>query len=305
MYNDMNMFSTILRVIWRVVIFIIGASIVWFTVFTVYPYADARLPAGIVFLVLYCLFAYFVIPTLIRLFRVFIKPNHIPLYATTGDGWPADPVNIAVVARSKEQLIEAMEEAGWYLADRATFKNSLRELYSIVFNRPYPRAPFSNLYLLNQPFDLGFQKPANDKMSARSRHHVRFWEFEASDIKGKNLHPHITFWQGHFGHLFPFEKRVWIGAAIDDTGPIGIRWRYGQLTHKNDLDTNKERDLIISDLKSVRRVKTVEVVQAGKPFTFRGQTLGNTFLCDGTIKVVGLKTPLLAALNAKRGSKKE
>lgn len=285
------MLGFIFRIIWRIGIFALGAVIVWLTIFKVFPYANEQLPAGIVLFLLYCIFAYVVIPALIRLFRVFIKPNHIPLYATTGDGWAADPVNIAVVARSRKQLINAMEEAGWYLADKTTFKTALRELYSILFNQPYPRAPFSNLYLWNQPFDLGFQKPGNDKMSARSRHHVRFWELNSTP--DDTAHPHFSFWHGHFGHLFSFKKKVWIGAAIDDTGPIGIRWRYGQLTHKNNPDTNKERDLIIRDLKMAHRVKSIDVVHAGEPFKFRGQTLGNTFLCDATIKVVGLKTPIL------------
>lgn len=296
------MFGIVFRIVWRLVIFAMGIFIVWLTIFKIYPYADEQLPTGIVLFLLYCVFAYGVIPALIRLFRVFIKPNHIPLYTTTGDGWAADPVNIAVVARSKEQLIAAMEAAGWHQADPATFKNSVRELYSIFFNRPYPRAPFSNLYLLNQPFDLGFQKPANGALSARSRHHVRFWELRGDELEQKN--PHGSFWHGHLGHLFGLEKKVWIGAAIDDTG-LGIRWRYGQVTHKNDPDTNKERDLIISDLKGARRIKSVEVIHAGEPFSFRGQTLGNKFLCDGTIKVVGLKTPFLAALTQRDSAKKK
>lgn len=198
-----------------------------------------------------------------------------------------------------------MENGGWYLADKATLKNSLLEMYSIIFNRPYPKAPFSNLYLFDRPFDIGFQKPANKKMSARSRHHVRFWEFELSDSE-KNT-PHFKFWHTHLRHLFSgYEKKVWIGAAIDDSGPIGVRWRSGQLTHRNNPDTNLERDLIISDLETIKQVKNLVVIQAGEPFSFHGQTLGNTFLCDGTIKVAELRNPHLAKITQfPHGLKKE
>jgi len=296
------MFGIVFRMIWRVLIFAIGAAVVWLAIFRIYPYAHQQLPAVVVLLLLYCMFAYMVIPALIRLFRLFIKPNHIPLYVTTGDGWAADPVNIAVVAHSQKQFIKAMEDAGWYLADKTTFKSTLREAYSIIFNQSYPRAPFSNLYLFDQPFDLGFQKSANDKMSARSRHHVRFWEFGTANPAHETTH--FKFWHKHLRHLLHPEKKVWIGAAIDDTGPVGIRWRYGQLTHRNNPDTNLERDLIIGDLEKANYTKSVEVIQAGKPFSFRGQTLGNNFVCDGTIKVVGLKKPLVKTITGRLASKK-
>lgn len=297
------MFGIVFRMIWRLLIFAIGIVIVWFTIFKVYPYAHTQMPAVVVLLLLYCMFAYVVIPALFRLFRLFIKPNHIPLYVTTGDGWPADPVNIAVIAHSKKHFIKAMESAGWYLADKTTFKNTLREAFSIFFNRPYPHAPFSNLYLFDQPFDIGFQKPANDKMSARSRHHVRFWEFTLPDDSSQHTF-HTAFWHVRLKHLLKLDKRIWIGAAIDDTGPLGIRWRYGQLTHRNNPDTNQERDLIVSDLKSANFIKSVEIIQAGKPFSFRGQTLGNNFVCDGTIKVIGLKNPIVTAVTSRVSKKR-
>lgn len=283
------MFGFIFRVLWRIVILCIGVALIWASIFKIYPYADSRLPAFIALLLVYCFFAYIAIPALIRLFRLVIKPNHIPLYVTSGDGWPADPVNIAVIARSKKQLVQAMESAGWYTADPITMRTTIREAYSILFNQPYPTAPFSNLYLFGRSFDVGFQKPANGRMSARSRHHVRFWRLEVPDPDANHA-THFDFWHKRLKHLLGLQKEIWIGAAIDDTGPIGIRWRYGQITHKNDPDTDKERDLIINDLKSAGLVASIKTVESGEPFSFRGQTLGNTFLCDGTIKAVRLKT---------------
>jgi hypothetical protein len=287
----------LLRILWRLLIFLLGVAVLFALVNILWPYSvTSRTTAFFALLLIYCLMAYLVIPALFRVYRILVQPHHIPLYAVTRDGWPADPVNIAVIARSEKSFIKAMHEAGWHKADKATLKTSVREAYSILFDRPYPTAPFSNLYLLGRPFDIGFQKPSSSSLSARARHHVRFWRIETLESNGPHKHTHVAFWHKHLKHLFGMDRHVWIGAAIDDTGPIGIRWRNGQLTHKNNPDTNAERDLIIADLSSAQLVRTTETIQAGDPFTFRGQTLGNRFLCDGTIKVVNLRRPAIAKL---------
>lgn len=297
------MIRFILRWVWRSAILLLGIAILIFTLHFTWPDSNSRVAIFFTLLAIYCLMAYLVIPMLFRLYRVLARPNHIPLYATTVDGWPADPVNIAVVAKNEKQFIKAMQRAGWHQADKATLKNSIREGYAILFNQPYPTAPFSDLYLFDKPFDIGFQKPSNGRQSPRSRHHVRFWHLEPEKERPipHTLHAHITFWHDQFRHLLGLDRQLWIGAAIDDTGPIGFRWRNGQITHKNNPDTNAERDLIIQDLETIGQVQTIETIQAGDPFSFRGQTLGNRFLCDGTIKVIGINGPLAATI--KQASK--
>src|SRR5690606_556474 len=166
----------------------------------------------------------------------------------------------------------------------------------IFLNRPYPEAPFSQLYLFGRPFDVGFQKPANDIMSPRSRHHVRFWLLEEPK-DNKHLH-HFDFWHRKVKHLLGIDKQIWIGAAIKDTNILGIRWRSGSLTHQISPDVAAERDLIINDLSSAHQVRTVDVVAAGKPFSFRGQTIhrGGPLICDGTLSVVELRGRIKAAV---------
>ena len=94
------------------------------------------------------------------------------------------------------------------------------------------------------------------------------------------------------------EKEIWIGAAIKDTNIFGIRWRSGSLTHQISVDVDAERDLIISDLSSVRQVQTVDVVPAGEPLAFRGQTVqrGGPLICDGILTVVELRGRVKAAV---------
>ncbi len=285
-----------LRTLWRLAILLAGATLIWLTLFKILPYADLRLPVFVVLLISYAVFAYIIIPTLIRILRLFDKPNHIPLYAITPDGWPSDPVNISVVTSSREQLINAMQRAGWYQADQPTFKNNFKALYAMLFNQPYPEAPFTQLYLFGRPFDVGFQKPANPEMSPRSRHHVRFWRLE--EPEDEKHFPHFDFWHKKVKHLLGLEKEIWIGAAIKDTSIFGIRWRSGSITHQISVDVDAERDLIIHDLSQVRQVRTVDVVPAGKPFAFRGQTInrGGPLICDGTLAVIELRGKIESAV---------
>ncbi len=288
------MLFAILRAVWRLTILLLGAYTVYFTVFLAFPYVDDRLPLSISLFLLYCFVAYGAIPALIRLWRVVFKPNHIPMYATTPDGWPADPVNIAVIANSEKHFVESMQRAGWYTADKSTFKNMFREALAIALDRSYPTAPFSNLYLFGRSFDIGFQLPRSKSMSPRARHHVRFWRLTA-DGNGDHQQ-HYNFWHDQFKHLLGTDKEVWIGAALDDTGPIGIRWRTGQITHKNDSNDTGERDFIIETLAAVHQIRQPKIIQAGEPFKFRGQALGTTFVCDGSIKLVKLKNPIAGAV---------
>lgn len=290
------MLNVLFHTLWRFFILIIGIILVWFTIFKFYPYADTRLPAFIVLLLVYAGFAYVIIPTLLRVSRLVNKPNHIPRYAITPDGWPSDPVNIAIVTSSRDQLISSMERAGWYQADEPTVKNNIRATIAMILNRPYPEAPFSKLYLFGRPFDIGFQKPANPRKSPRSRHHVRFWKLEApSDEK---LFMHFDFWHKKVKHLLGIEKEIWIGAAIKDTNIFGIRWRSGSLTHQISVDVDAERDLIMSDLSTAHQVRTVDVVPAGEPLSFRGQTVqrGGPLICDGILTIVELRGPVKAAV---------
>ncbi len=277
----------LLRSLWRFVILAIGVGLILLTV-EVFPYVDARLPIFVVLLLIYCLFAYLFIPALFRLLRVFIKPNHIPIYVTTRDGWPSDPVNIAVIARDRRHLRETMERAGWITADPLTFKNGFREFISIVFNTSYPAAPLSNLFLFNRPHDIGFEIPTNDAGSARTRHHVRFWRLEEPLEGDKNI-THYTFWAQKLRHLFHAERELWMGAATEETHPVDIQWHTGQLTHGGSHDSDRERDFIIDSLKTTKSVQRVHTSTPGDSIRFRGQQFRTFYVSDSSIKIVRLK----------------
>ena len=278
--------SFLIHTVWRILTLVL---VIFLAVLTslLLIYLDRRLNIFPVILIIYILVAYLLIPLIIRFWRVVFKPNHIPRYTTTGDGWPADPVNIAIVAKSERHLRRAMARAGWHEADRRSLRNDLRELYAIIFDKPYPTAPFSKLYLLGRSSDLDFQLPYGKNQSPRRRHHVRFWRLRDKPSSADDTHFH--YWFERIKHLFGRRRTIWIGAAIDDVHPLGVSWRNLQLTHGNSSEHARERDFIIETLKDAGAVKVITDIKDGEPFKMRSQNVGTSFVVDGYIKVVTLK----------------
>jgi len=282
------MVKFLLRSLWRLLIFILGVGALGLIVHTLWPDSNGRFAIFLTLLATYCLMAYIVVPNLMRLFHVFSRPDHIPLYVTTGDGWPSDPVNLALVVRNQKHLEAAMKKAGWYKADPLTFKNGFREVMSIIFNRPYPEAPLSVLYLFDRPHDIGFEIPTNDKLSARTRHHVRFWRLE-EPVAGSRNETHYHFWQEKLKHMFSAKREIWVGAATEETHAIDIQWRTGRLTHGGSHESDKERDFIIQSLADQRLVTKTYLSEPGEKLRFRGQQFRTFYISDGSIKIARLR----------------
>lgn len=281
------MIRFILRWMWRLLILLLGIGALYYIVSALWPESGSRSAIFIALLVTYCLMAYVVIPNLMRLFHVFSRPDHIPLYAATGDGWPSDPVTLAVVAKNRRHLISSMKKAGWYVAEPLTFRNGLKEFISIVFNTYYPNSPLSNLYLFDRVHDVGFEIPTNGAGSARTRHHVRFWKLK-KPVKESRHASHYQFWSEKLKHVLGFEREIWIGAATEETHAVDIQWRTGRLTHGGSHDAEKERDFIINSLVITGSVKKVSSSDPGEAVRFRGQQFRTFYITDGSIKIVQL-----------------
>ncbi len=277
----------LLRLVWRLIILLLGIATLSLIVMTLWPESGSRPAIFVVLLVTYCLMAYLVIPTLMRLFHVFSRPDHIPLYVTTRDGWPSDPVTLAIVVKNRAQLVRAMHKAGWYTAQPLTFRNGIRELFSIIFNTSYPDSPLSHLYLFDRPHDIGFEIPTNSAGSARTRHHVRFWRLQKPLLESRHA-SHYEFWREKLSHVLGIERQIWIGAATEETKAIDIQWRTGQLTHGGSHESDKERDFIIQTLRQSGVVKRMSTSSAGEPLRFRGQQFRTFYISDGSIKIVHL-----------------
>ncbi len=274
------------RIIWRLLILLLGVTLAFGVIDQGFPYLDQYFPSWLVFLIAYLFVAYIGIPVLIRLWRVVIKPDHLPVYVTTGDGWASDPVNIAVVCRSQSHLIKAMKSAGWSVSAKGTLTNNLKTALAIIRGNHYPEATMSRLYLFGRSQDIGFQIQDGDSPSPRHRHHVRFWKLK----NPKKQDEHHDFWHNLMRLFRHRTSEVWIASATHDVSLIAFRMRNFQVTHQIDSDTNKERDFLINTLKKAKKLQgEVEEVTSGHDLEFRGQTFGVNIIVDGRLKVIRLR----------------
>ncbi|MGC1177380.1 MAG: LssY C-terminal domain-containing protein [Candidatus Saccharimonadales bacterium] len=272
-----------LRLAKRFAILLPGIVITYFSVRDIFPYFDQRLPLAFAILATYALGAYVLIPAIIRLFRIIKPANHLPLYCVTPDGFASDPLNVGVVATRRE-LIQAMEKAGWYLADPHRGRHLIRYVLSIIFGWTYRNAPVSNLYLFGRKQDVAFEIPI-DNAGAGSRHHVRFWATTFQNKKRftvRSIH-----WHHRREHL-EGDSLLWVGAASLDVGISFIRHNL-QITHMIDPDTNQERELIVDQLQAHRLVRKVETIILGKPYHLINRVMNGRLQTDGRMAIVHLE----------------
>lgn len=283
-YGVDSMLIRFARLFKRLLVLLVGIFIVYLAVWQFFPFFDNRLNVALALFVTYVFTAYFFIPFLLRLFRLFYTPKHLPTYCVTPDGFASDPVNIGIVG-TEEQIKNAMKKAGWHTADTKNLKSMLKVARSILTRQHYNNAPFSNLYLFGRKQDLGFQKPFGNRPTFR--HHVRFW---ACSQDGPDVpHTDVAFWERfHQPHLDKNSRQLWVGAASRDVGIMPIRHN-GQLTHMIDPNTNSERDLVVEDLRQSHSVAKVITKQAHEGLNVRNRALGGFLNADGKIRICILK----------------
>jgi len=264
----------------RLLIFLLGVLTVWLIAFVFFDFADRWLPWVIALAVTYGLAAYVILPRAIRLGLMIQQRRRVPSYTTTADGLPGDPVNLALIGTMPE-LRRAFETIGWSAADPLGLTSSWRMVGAFVLNRPYPRAPFSTLYLFGRGQDVGFQQPIGD--SPRRRNHVRFWGLPLERAEQTIDTP--LFW---LDALRPAddERAVWLGAGTKDIG-FSLTWLSFQITHATDVDTNKERDFIVEQLQHQGVIANVRSHLPGERLSI-GHV--NRYVSDGIVVVAELQS---------------
>ncbi len=200
---------------------------------------------------------------------------HLPnaaLVTHTRSGIPGDPINVALVG-DKEQIMAAMRKAGWDLVDRTTLHSRLKIAESVMARRPYPTAPVSNLYLFGRRQDLAFERQVGH--SARQRHHVRFWR-SSETMDG---------------------RPVWLGAATFDRS-VGFSHRTGQITHHIAADIDKERNVLVDELKKAGALADESTLPGIGPTQHGKNGGGDRYVTDGKIGVGVLRNNTQASPHA-------
>ncbi len=186
-----------------------------------------------------------------------------PMVTRTASGIPGDPMNIGLVG-SRDDIVRAMQAAGWYPADPVTLSSSLKIIGSVLLNRPDHTAPVSKLLYDGRREDLAFERA--EGRSARRRHHIRLWLVMTNGIEN---------------------RPVWLGADTFDQG-IGLSHDTGEVTHRIAPDIDDERAFLTALLVHAGMVQTMyEISGAGPTLTGRNGE-GNLYRTDGEIQVLDL-----------------
>jgi hypothetical protein len=260
----------------RLGVALIGVVGVWLIAF-VFRITDQRLPTIISLAFSYAIAAYVILPRIVHMSLKLLKRGSVPSFTLTGDGFPGDPVNLALVG-TFAGLRAGFARAGWVEADRLSLGSSWGMAAAFVLNRPYPSAPFSTLYLFGRRQDIGFQKAIDG--SPRKRHHIRFWALRPDRAAEANT---PAFWLN--ADRPPLDQpALWVGAGTRDTG-LSFTMLTFQFTHATDNDTNAERDVILGELLAAGVI--------GAPLWHReGERLKlgkvNHYIADGEIAVAWL-----------------
>ena len=235
---------------------IISGIVIWFIVWPIFKRLDQVLPMVIALLLTYYLSAYIILPRIIRIVLLIIRKGRIPRFTTAGDGFYVDPVNIILVG-TKEELIKAFKKIGWVKADKLNLRSSEKMIRTFLTNRPYPEAPFSNLYLFGRKQDIGFQQSIGN--SPRKRHHIRFWAINTDKI----IDPFDKKFWNKKQKIKPDKTFTWVGAASEDTGFAFARLTY-QLSHKINPNVDMERKYILSLLKEKKLIGKITYYKPGE-----------------------------------------
>ncbi|WZO99261.1 LssY C-terminal domain-containing protein [Isosphaeraceae bacterium EP7] len=214
-------------------------------------------------LVVWLLAAYLILPAIWRHYEHQPKLANAPKTTLTSQGIPGDPLNVGLIGQEAD-VVGAMLAAGWNPADPITLVSSLKIAGSVVFRRPDPRAPVSNLFLFGRKQDLAFEKAAGT--SARKRHHVRFWK--SVDLGTR-------------------DTPLFLGSATFDVS-VGLSHLTGEVTHHIAPDIDAQRDSLLADL--TRAGKLAEIYQVtGVGATLIGRNGGgDRYFTDGELSIGAL-----------------
>ncbi len=188
-------------------------------------YEDDR-NSALALILLWAFLAYIFLPQVHRRLSSLYLPDYFIGRVRTTDGLLGDPVNVAAIG-TKKNLIMAMTNAGWCIAEELNWKTTIKMTKSSILKKSYKTAPVSSLFLFGKRQDITFQIEVAGNPHAR--HHVRFWKTP------KN-------WWLPGGH-----DTDWLGAATYDRR-VGLSFFTGQFTHKIEENVDIERDFVVESV---------------------------------------------------------
>ncbi len=219
--------------------------------------------------------AYLALPRVHRILTSIYVPDYFIGRTRTADGLLGDPVNIAFRGSARD-VHEAMQRAGWTLADDLSTRTGLRIVHTTLTRRSYAEAPVSALFLFRRRQDFAYEQEVDGNPS--QRHHVRFW----ATPRGWPLPGGFTV--------------DWLAAATYDRA-VGLSLFTFQVTHKIDPNVDVERDHVVDTVRAANASATVEVIKDFSTGYHSRNGGGDRISTDGDLPIVNLAPTLAAGSN--------
>jgi LssY C-terminus len=175
-----------------------------------------------------------------------------------------DMVNFVLVG-SEQQVKDALDAAGWRIADTDNKEAVLKAVLETYEKKDYLQMPMSTLYLFGRKQDYGYELALAYSVVA-SRHHFRIWKAPAT-------------WNG---------QTLWAGAGTHDIG-FEKDQRNGKVTHKIDPAIDGERDNIGQTLQASGKAKSLYYYLPTDPVQGAKNATGGGYHSDGRVLVVLLQ----------------
>ncbi len=179
-------------------------------------------------------------------------------------GNPGDLINFAIVG-SKEQVTNALKDAGWLQADKTNTDAVVSALLATLQKNSYMTVPMSILYLFGRPQDFGYER-TDPVLVAAQRHHFRIWNSPLSTS----------------------QQTVWVGSGTHDIGIEKDQRSANAITHKIDQDVDNERDFIGATLQQAGWVEAMDYMTRSNPIKETKTATGGSIKSDGRVLVIVL-----------------
>jgi hypothetical protein len=202
-------------------------------------------------------------PTLPLTSKLRTLVEQAPVRTQTKDGTLSDVTNLMFLG-TREQIISAFNEAGWFEAVPSNFGSDVKVVQATLRQTGYSAAQVSTLMINGRPPDLVFQKSLD---TFAKRHHIRIWKLPST-------------YDG---------REVWVGAATHDIAVEHTK-TMTKWTHRIDPYIDRERDWVESDLLFIGTgTGYVDVNRSAVPHTAENAT-GDNIVTDGMMSVVQVGT---------------
>jgi hypothetical protein len=163
---------------------------------------------------------------------------------------------------SRQQLIAAFQEAGWFEADSLSMGSAMKSMQATFRGTGYTQAPVSLLMIDGRPPDLVFQKSLD---TFAKRHHIRIWK-QPETYQGRD---------------------VWVGSATHDIAISSAR-KATKWSHRIDPHIDREREWIETDLLFAGTATSYALVDRPHVPKKAANSTGDDIVTDGQISIVAL-----------------